>query len=679
MASSLWKTSFILRAHPPLSLDHEFLHLRLLIHPEVGQELHLTDISSADHHLLLQWLCLSLTRSAAAPTPTSRSSASFCVAFPDSLSGISAVFPTVRRMEIKHALQEFLTNFSKIRLDYLPEEEFSCGFTMENALLCGLRAALVCDGWTVFEGNFASQGRVEEWLDGLMETVAFNVRAEVNDCIDFVLSPDVMRFLPFKIERLLIGPLKSLFDNGAVVIFDDYLDNFRPEEILEMKCLVLPSLQEGFVSGCCRVLPKEVNLSKQRKIWNEKHGLVLPSEVFYIRVSFSNEGNKLGSWFLSCLVLKGSGFFPALPSIRAARSHSIMLKVTSSISRWDFFSFGKLKLKPICQAVEALESPLWTTANAKLKTSQIGPSHSNFEHESNMPNIDTEALLSCFRRPKLPSCHYAVSENSEPSVSDVPEINYLTNPGFSDHLKNPSTASTSTCLRVPVFPKRKIGVECSSAVKQKLVTIDKTSSCLEQGKSLTRKGQQDGSKTVAADSLATTSVSKSKVSAGSKGTLCNRLQTPASKLTANEVSEKICLKKRASACPQLSMQKLQRSSPSDVAPHAKIEVRICGELCAQDKLLANVSTAKQAKDEKDSKALSSRQKKPAGGEKKSTPSTMDSSANKNKVLSKHAVGKLSDLTIPELKLFLSENKIKVSGKKDELLHRVLQVLSSSSV
>ncbi|KAI5059409.1 hypothetical protein GOP47_0025728 [Adiantum capillus-veneris] len=683
MASLLWKTSFILRAHCPLSLDHEFLRFRLFTHAEYGDDLHLMDYSSADHHLLLQWLCLSLLRSAAAPATNSTMPAASCVAFPDSLTAISVVFPKVRRMEMKYALQHFLTNFSEMRLDCTLEEECSYGCTMENALLCGLREVLVCDGWMVFADNLASHGGVKEWLDGtLMEAVAFSVRTEVNGCIDFVLSPDVIRFHPFKIERLLIGPLKSLFDDGAVVIFNDYLENFPPDEILEMKCLVLPSMQEGFVSGCCRTLPKELDLSKQRKIWNEKHGIVLPSGIFYIRVSFPIEGNKISSWFPSCLVLRGSGFFPALPSIRAARSHSIISKVTSSISRWDFFSFGKLKLQPLCQSVEGPESPLWTTANLKLKASEIKLNYSDFEHVFSVPSIEAEALLSCFRRPKLASCYYSVTESPEASVSDMPETCNVGSSGCPDHSKNTLTKTTVTNLRVPVFLKRKIGAECSSAVKQKMPLINKTSSSMEHGKSLTKKCQQGDSKAVTSDSLGTISVPKDRVSAGSKRTLCDRLQHSSSKLMV-EVSDTILLKKRAPVCPRPSMQKPPTPSLSlKVSPDAKSGLQYSGELCSQDKvLLAENSRAEQAasklKDQNDSKGLTSRQKKAAGGEKKSTTSTINSTTNKNKVLSKHGEGKLSDLTIPELKLFLSENKTKVSGKKDELLQRIVQLLSSS--
>jgi hypothetical protein len=46
-------------------------------------------------------------------------------------------------------------------------------------------------------------------------------------------------------------------------------------------------------------------------------------------------------------------------------------------------------------------------------------------------------------------------------------------------------------------------------------------------------------------------------------------------------------------------------------------------------------------------------------------------------LSKYAEGKLVDLTVPELKCFLSANKTKVSGRKEELIQRIMAIMKES--
>lgn len=62
----------------------------------------------------------------------------------------------------------------QIKVDCTADDEFGSGLAMENALLGGLAAALVCDGWIVFEGNLAVHGCITAWIDGApTEAIAF--------------------------------------------------------------------------------------------------------------------------------------------------------------------------------------------------------------------------------------------------------------------------------------------------------------------------------------------------------------------------------------------------------------------------------------------------------------------------------------------------------------------------
>jgi len=62
--------------------------------------------------------------------------------------------------------------------------------------------------------------------------------------------------------------------------------------------------------------------------------------------------------------------------------------------------------------------------------------------------------------------------------------------------------------------------------------------------------------------------------------------------------------------------------------------------------------------------------------KKRTTVVIDPTALDEKVRDCHSKGNLKSLTVPELKSFLSANKTKVGGKKEELIQRITSLLSS---
>lgn len=78
-----------------------------------------------------------------------------------------------KKMEMERTLQNWLP-FFPIKFDCTSDDAFGPGLAMENTLLCGLTAALVRDGWTVFEGNLAVQGGISQWQEGTpTEAVSF--------------------------------------------------------------------------------------------------------------------------------------------------------------------------------------------------------------------------------------------------------------------------------------------------------------------------------------------------------------------------------------------------------------------------------------------------------------------------------------------------------------------------
>ena len=49
--------------------------------------------------------------------------------------------------------------------------------------------------------------------------------------------------------ELLSEPLKKAFTDGSKVILDKWLENMAPDDMQKLKCIVFPSMREGFVSG----------------------------------------------------------------------------------------------------------------------------------------------------------------------------------------------------------------------------------------------------------------------------------------------------------------------------------------------------------------------------------------------------------------------------------------------
>ncbi|KAH7306702.1 hypothetical protein KP509_22G026100 [Ceratopteris richardii] len=630
MESVLWKANFVLNAVSPLSLDHG-----------------------------------------------SAKQKSFCVAFRDGVTSVSVVFPASMKMEMKRVLQSIVERFSEIKLICTAPEAFHSGLTMKSALLCGLREALVSAGWIVFDGNLALHGCITEFQNGtLAESIVFDLHTEANDRINFILSPDVIQFRPFRIERLLSGSLEKSFDSGLVLDFEDYLDTLLPADDQTIRCLVLPSMQEG----CCRTQPVGFDLEKEKDIWKLMHGITLPNEGFYVRVLIPQEGAMLKSWFPSCLVLKSCGLVPAPLSIRTSRIHSILAKITSSISRWDFFGSESLMIKTLDQEGENSRSACWQTGNSILRqASQLGVKDITLENNINIASIKMGSILNCLRRSKLPSCHYTAAQDT------VQGSHISRNSICSSHLES---SSTTTSLRAPIFLKRKTRgpqdkvkdhSSSRSESNQKISTTSNTNNIEGQENLLMERCQKIGLKKIAAGNPAALDIQKNMAYKATKRKLISGRQNMAPDLTLGASVRRIS--KKVSLSSGSSMTGLEQLSPvMTVDHHSKQGVVNCmrslpDKLTSSDKLAVR-QLAPEPKENYAGKGTTPRQKKLYGERKSASTATIDSVSNRQRISNKHAEGKLSELTIPELKLFLSENKAKVSGKKDELIQRVTLLLSS---
>ncbi|KAH7306707.1 hypothetical protein KP509_22G026100 [Ceratopteris richardii] len=725
MESVLWKANFVLNAVSPLSLDHGLLCVRLRTDLEVDDS-----SVSADLCRRLDFVSLSLNSQSSG----SAKQKSFCVAFRDGVTSVSVVFPASMKMEMKRVLQSIVERFSEIKLICTAPEAFHSGLTMKSALLCGLREALVSAGWIVFDGNLALHGCITEFQNGtLAESIVFDLHTEANDRINFILSPDVIQFRPFRIERLLSGSLEKSFDSGLVLDFEDYLDTLLPADDQTIRCLVLPSMQEG----CCRTQPVGFDLEKEKDIWKLMHGITLPNEGFYVRVLIPQEGAMLKSWFPSCLVLKSCGLVPAPLSIRTSRIHSILAKITSSISRWDFFGSESLMIKTLDQEGENSRSACWQTGNSILRqASQLGVKDITLENNINIASIKMGSILNCLRRSKLPSCHYTAAQDT------VQGSHISRNSICSSHLES---SSTTTSLRAPIFLKRKTRgpqdkvkdhSSSRSESNQKISTTSNTNNIEGQENLLMERCQKIGLKKIAAGNPAALDIQKNMAYKATKRKLISGRQNMAPDLTlgasVRRISKKVSLSAQASTeglgqlssdmgihqhsksgssdclkstsekkliftsiLPQgrsicdfevslssgSSMTGLEQLSPvMTVDHHSKQGVVNCmrslpDKLTSSDKLAVR-QLAPEPKENYAGKGTTPRQKKLYGERKSASTATIDSVSNRQRISNKHAEGKLSELTIPELKLFLSENKAKVSGKKDELIQRVTLLLSS---
>ncbi|KAH7306704.1 hypothetical protein KP509_22G026100 [Ceratopteris richardii] len=668
MESVLWKANFVLNAVSPLSLDHGLLCVRLRTDLEVDDS-----SVSADLCRRLDFVSLSLNSQSSG----SAKQKSFCVAFRDGVTSVSVVFPASMKMEMKRVLQSIVERFSEIKLICTAPEAFHSGLTMKSALLCGLREALVSAGWIVFDGNLALHGCITEFQNGtLAESIVFDLHTEANDRINFILSPDVIQFRPFRIERLLSGSLEKSFDSGLVLDFEDYLDTLLPADDQTIRCLVLPSMQEG----CCRTQPVGFDLEKEKDIWKLMHGITLPNEGFYVRVLIPQEGAMLKSWFPSCLVLKSCGLVPAPLSIRTSRIHSILAKITSSISRWDFFGSESLMIKTLDQEGENSRSACWQTGNSILRqASQLGVKDITLENNINIASIKMGSILNCLRRSKLPSCHYTAAQDT------VQGSHISRNSICSSHLES---SSTTTSLRAPIFLKRKTRgpqdkvkdhSSSRSESNQKISTTSNTNNIEGQENLLMERCQKIGLKKIAAGNPAALDIQKNMAYKATKRKLISGRQNMAPDLTLGASVRRIS--KKVSLSSGSSMTGLEQLSPvMTVDHHSKQGVVNCmrslpDKLTSSDKLAVR-QLAPEPKENYAGKGTTPRQKKLYGERKSASTATIDSVSNRQRISNKHAEGKLSELTIPELKLFLSENKAKVSGKKDELIQRVTLLLSS---
>eukprot|EP01018_Ginkgo_biloba_P038874 Gb_38386 [translate_table: standard] len=99
-------------------------------------------------------------------------------------------------------------------------------------------------------------------------------------------------------------------------------------------------------------------------------------------------------------------------------------------------------------------------------------------------------------------------------------------------------------------------------------------------------------------------------------------------------------------------------------PHDKVDTALSAE-GSQTEILTNTSCG----------TITDAKIKP-NNVKKRNAVALDLAVVDEKVRDSHAKGNLKSLTLPELKSFLSANKAKVGGKKEELIQRIISLLSN---
>ncbi|XP_024517717.1 uncharacterized protein LOC9657485 [Selaginella moellendorffii] len=437
----------------------------------------------------------------------------------------------------------------------LDGEEVSSGLLLQEAVRHSLVSSLVRKGWTFLRGGSLVFGTIQEGLP--LETVSVDVHLESNGHIVLLLSPDVTSIHFAKIVEGMPEAYKKRFEQEEFVSIEEYCLQDDERTINEFECCVLPYMRNGYAVGLCKTmrgLNDDDDMELRKQLWKKQNGLQFTGDCYYVKICFSLDSGEF-SWFPSSLVMKKSGFFPVVPSLRCSLMLRVLQHFFSDAAAWDFFCSGRIDFKEL--EIDSNSSLPWTRAASLPDT----------------PRISLNGMKTA-------------------SISALQP----------DNLLKSLRARVTTEVGKPAAKVSQASCETARPVTRTLLVPN-----LKRGHSTVNKAQTETKK---------------------ESSMKNRpldFKAPANVQDSQTDSQQAATKKRTTE--------------------------------------ATFSRIKPAENTKKVHA--------AAVEKKKKP---ENETNDALVTKKNAEGKLKDLSVAEMKNFLRSRKAKLSGKKEELIARIQEVL-----
>ncbi|KAL5231335.1 hypothetical protein ABZP36_030111 [Zizania latifolia] len=541
------------------------------------------------------------------------------------------------------------------------EEEVVCsGSLVAKAVECGLRSLMLEHGWRCLGESIyvhSTFAPTEERTD----LCALNVEVKLgrNNDLEFIVSPDALRFVTHKFIDFVSSDKMETFKDGKEVILDGC--NF------ETACTTLPTLQEGHVVGFSKILPTGQCLDEFMQLCSVKHGL--EADYSYHAAVRLTYGTSLEIWFPSSFVLRGLGLQPAPKSYRESKAMSALQSFIRLLNAWNFFGQSQLVIKEQSLLNCTATLPTWDKAisNARTENSEdLELVHTKFVTKVQSFTLD-------FRTPKpavlcSPSVKLWGNKAQERLLS-------LDNVGTSNEKSSinhgcqmqpivpTSSDKSQVTLWKPSFSRGKSVKENkrkhSSAKYFNMEHFSANNSNKSSGTALTNSAQDSGNhktecgqsvwSAVCGQALPTSSIKKD--------VLITKIMKPTSKcvVSSDEITAAAKPKtKRKVQKDELSAVKRTKTKTEDV------KTELTKKVVDQQK---DELAKKATKTKNNSIALTS------------TNTKTNSDDIVRKVTDHHKRGELCLLTVADLKCFLSARKAKVGGTKEMLIKRAAELLA----
>ncbi|KAJ7515972.1 hypothetical protein O6H91_22G036600 [Diphasiastrum complanatum] len=544
---------------------------------------------------------------------------SACVAFPLNESTICTVCETSQYEAVQRAIEN-----EKFELQVTVEkddDDITSGTILRRAIQHGLVSSLLKQGWTSLDDDVLLMGNIATWEEGqpLLALSLEAVHLDKDDQLVFVFSPDVLCFRRAKPISVLPEAWRNKFSDGQIIDMTDILHCDNGDISHEFQCCVLPSMKQGHIAGIAKNLPENKGFYQRQLFWTCHYGIEVPKSCFYVNVLLQRpDGDNDNLWLPSSLILKKSGLMPAAPSVRCSKAACSLEHFRRSVAEWNFFNAGHICFEAYASEKNHVNQCVtWTTVSKTLLPPiQPGYGCTKGWNDAQFGSAEFGTELQTLTSSSLCSIKKFYRPKPFPNVTH----------GVKEEPKKKIHAVVTPPLQIKPFMPR--------------VSLRQT---IRGGDIMSKKSSSK--KSLKGDDRCSKANAKSKVSgegscsaAGQIGRLHLSSQSGSSPGRAGSTIDKGSRSHRAASATNFE------GSITDV--HSNFNQ--VDKLRTSSPTLCNPIAAAHSESNTAVDAL---------------------------VYEKHAESRLKELNVTDLKNFLRSRKAKLSGRKEELIERIQQLLS----
>ncbi|GAQ81632.1 hypothetical protein KFL_000860040 [Klebsormidium nitens] len=572
-----------------------------------------------------------------------------CAAVAASENRILVVVEATRKKAVKKMLKKVKKKL-QVSFDKSADSAVDEGRLLEVAVESVLRRGLRKQGWMPF-GRLLVRSNLTAGVErSVVDTVELDVRLEPKSKIDLVLSFGAARFRQFKYLEALPESLRPKFHEGENVNLMDWIYAHSEDSLSNFECRVLPTLEPGYLVAACSSPPAGVSTEYLRTLWLEKYGIKLTKEFAFLRVRFSFQPESKAVLFPSCCVLTSGGLVPAAPSIQNTRMEPALLQFLKDVEACTFFGAAPLRVKRREGSGQSAKpkllghAPVW--AAVKEGSEEAGKGGPLKCPPSNLVELQT---LPVIRHEKPVVISRAGNGTDEEAPAKVRSTS------MEKASVQPAQRPADRPLIVPSFKKRS-GTFFVPQVGQRTTDLPRTAAAPAPPPIRVSKPSgnavQNGGKLMAP-------------SFGSRPKGPGGAKAPDTKASGTKVPKaKTAAPKSVGSKGPSGNEDLQNKGSTDVTTkRKKAEAGDEGSGKKKQKTVS-ISGEKQS----DGKAHEGAAEK--APRKRTTAADLDVNEVDALVRAKYADQKLKDLSVPQMKNFLSQHKQRVGGKKEELVERI---------